>query len=207
MRRLLTSFIVLAALVVAADFGARFYAQSVVAKELRSAFQLSENPDVSLNGFPFLRHVISGDLPSASIEADRLEADGIRLEGVRMTLRDLRFSSGRLVSQGNGTIRARRGEGTARLTEAGVNEALARRGLPVGVSFEAGRALIAGPTGDVEVDLALQGGSVGLRGPGVSSVIPLPTILNGLQYTSVRVGTGEAVLDFRLQNAVVRVGD
>src|SRR5207244_346383 len=138
MRRLVISLIVLAAVLVAADYGLRLYSQSVVGDELQTSLKLSEKPSVSFGGWPFITHVISGDLPSASVTAKQASAEGVRVERVSIHLSDLTFSASRLISRGGGEIRAKSGHGTAVMTAADVDRALAHDGVPFRIAISHG---------------------------------------------------------------------
>jgi hypothetical protein len=72
-RKLLITLVVLAVLLVAADFGARAFAESKTADAVRSELQLAAVPDVSIEGFPFLLHAIQGQYPQVIITAGNID--------------------------------------------------------------------------------------------------------------------------------------
>src|SRR5438132_446306 len=86
-------------------------------------------PHHGIGGWPFITHVISGDLPSAKVTVSEATGAAVRVERVSITLHDLTFSAKRLVTRGGGEIRAKSGQGTAVMTSADVNDALANAGL------------------------------------------------------------------------------
>src|SRR2546421_5793251 len=118
MRRLVISLAVLAVVLFATDYGLRLYSESVVGNEVKASLHLSQKPSVSLDGWPFLTHLASGELPGASFSADALVAHGVALRSVKVSLTDVKFPSGRLLSGGGGTIHAKSGHGTAVMTAA-----------------------------------------------------------------------------------------
>jgi hypothetical protein len=204
MRKALVVIAGLAVLIVAADFGARLWSQHVVSRELASSFDLQEQPDVSIGGFPFLPKLVSGDLPSVTVEARGYSARGVRLDAVDLSLRDVHVATGQLLSGGDGTVRAAGGEGTARITAADATRALEEQGVPVTVRFEGGRILLGleEVEGEVEAEASVEGGSVVFRpvDPSipVSVSFPLPEVVPGMTYTDIRIDDDMAVLSFEL---------
>jgi LmeA-like phospholipid-binding len=80
-RKLLITLVVLAVLLVAADFGARAYAEYRAAGAVQAELGLSQAPDVSIEGFPFLWHAVQGAYPEVIITASDVD-DGL-LPGTR----------------------------------------------------------------------------------------------------------------------------
>lgn len=74
LRILLIVVVVLGGLFVAADRIAVSFAEDKAADELRSNENLPEQPDVSINGFPFLTQLASGELDDVQIGIDKFEA-------------------------------------------------------------------------------------------------------------------------------------
>src|SRR5436190_7169878 len=144
LRRFVISIAVLVGLLVAADFGLRLYSQHVVADEIQTSLELSEKPSVSFGGWPFVPHVLSGDLPSATLSAKEFTAQGVRLTRVSMSLHDLHLASRRLLQAGESVIKVKTGTGTAVLTAEDLNATLKSEHLPLEVSIQDGRAT-AGP--------------------------------------------------------------
>jgi LmeA-like phospholipid-binding len=62
MRRFLIALAVLVAILVAADFGLRLLTAYWLGRGLQSSLSLSERPSVSLDAFPFLPEVVSGNV-------------------------------------------------------------------------------------------------------------------------------------------------
>ena len=94
-RKLVITLIVLLVLLVAADFGARAYAESRTADAIKAEVGTDVTPDVSIEGFPFLWHAVRGSYPQVVISASTTSADaipGVRavadLETVDLPLRD-----------------------------------------------------------------------------------------------------------------------
>jgi len=72
-RKLLITLVVLAVLLVAADFGARAFAESKTADAVQSELGLTTVPDVSIEGFPFLVHAVQGQYPQVVITAGNID--------------------------------------------------------------------------------------------------------------------------------------
>jgi hypothetical protein len=204
-RRLVVSVALLVVILAAADYGLRLYSQSVVGGEVKAALDLSEKPSVSFGGWPFITHMLSGDLSSASFSAATFSSHGVRLRKVTVALEAVRFPSGRLLSGGGGTIHAKRGHGSATLTAEDVNAALRHDGVPLTVRIRDGRASVGVQGLTVGLDVKLEGSSLVLSPSAVGVVsehIALPSIVRGLRYTSVALDGSEVVLRFTLRNAV-----
>ncbi|NIH77812.1 LmeA family phospholipid-binding protein [Amycolatopsis viridis] len=60
-RRIVISLVVLAALLVGADFGLAAFAEHTVSQKAREQLGLSDDPSVTIEGFPFSTQAISGD--------------------------------------------------------------------------------------------------------------------------------------------------
>lgn len=73
MRKLLITLVVLAVLLIAADFGARAYAEYRTAEAVRTELGLTQNPDVSIEGFPFLWHAVQGSYPAVILTATNVD--------------------------------------------------------------------------------------------------------------------------------------
>jgi hypothetical protein len=207
MRKFLIVLVVLGGLLVAADYGARVYAQGVVAGEVRSALQLSKKPSVSFGGWPFLTNALGGELPSAAMTTSDVVAEGMAIHRLDLALHDLTFPVGRLISGGGGTIRAATGHGTAAVTGEDLSSALHDAGVDATVSIQDGH--VQGAFGQFRgrVTLALEGdslavfGDMGFGSPISIGRIKLPSIGKGVRFTNVRVRGSVAVISVALRTA------
>ena len=73
MRKLLITLVVLAVLLVAADFGLRAYAESRTADAVQTELGTSARPDVSIEGFPFLVNAVRGEYPQVVVTAANID--------------------------------------------------------------------------------------------------------------------------------------
>lgn len=100
MRRMIVVVLGLAVVLVGVDFAARAAAEATVARQLRSAQGLPVQPEVTVDGFPFLLQAAEGryrrvdvrlrQVPAAGVRLDEVDA---RLSGVQLPLSAL-FGSG-----------------------------------------------------------------------------------------------------------------
>lgn len=86
---LVVLLILLAALVVVADIGARSFAQSTLSERLAQQMDMSEEPDVSIEGWAFLPQVLSGTYTEVNIDAASATMSGVTVEQVEATASDV----------------------------------------------------------------------------------------------------------------------
>jgi hypothetical protein len=209
-RRLLIALVILALLLVGADFGLRAYAQLRVGQSLAASLDLAERPSVSLVGFPFLVRFVQGHLSSATVEGTDLEIDGLTFREVRFDLTEVRFPPGRILAGDDATIRARSGNGTLTLSGEGLTALLRDQGAPVTVRIRGGEVTVESDDlpGSVRASLSVDAGSLRLTGQGaipVSFAVDLPAALPGLQLTDVRIEGSAAIASFSLDMPAFRV--
>ncbi len=80
-RKLIIAGLVVVGVLVAADFGLAAMGEYQVAQRMRDKFELTEDPTVRINGFPFILQALSGDYRDIEITATGVP--------VRDSLRDL----------------------------------------------------------------------------------------------------------------------
>lgn len=90
------SVLVLAGVLVAADYGLAAAAEYQVSKRMRTQLNLASDPSVYIHGFPFITQAIGGDYSDISIQAQGVPAKDLRdleidadLHNVRIRLSDL----------------------------------------------------------------------------------------------------------------------
>jgi hypothetical protein len=206
LRRLLVIVLVLAAILVAVDFGARLYSQRIVADQIQSSLKLSERPSVKFGGWPFIPHALSGDLDSATVTATEFSAQGVRLTKVVLSLQDVHFSSHRLLTKGYGKVFAKHGAATAMLTQEDLDQTLHGEGLPLSVTFSGGKITASVGGVSVSVAVSLDGDTLVLTpsgAGGVSARIGLPTPVRGMHYRALSVSGGEIALTAAARNVVL----
>src|SRR5690349_13218283 len=98
LRITLIVFVVLGILFVAADRLAVYFAESEAADKIKTSQGLTNTPDVSIKGFPFLTQVAGKELDEVEIGMDGLTTDAgggrsVRVTKLNATLHNVRISS------------------------------------------------------------------------------------------------------------------
>ncbi|MDD7934527.1 DUF2993 domain-containing protein [Actinomycetospora straminea] len=78
MRGCLVTLLVLVAVVVGVDFGARWIAEDRVAVALQDSLSLPAEPDVDVRGFPFLTQALSGQFEDVGLSAPHIPYGELR---------------------------------------------------------------------------------------------------------------------------------
>ncbi|HEY3686413.1 MAG TPA: DUF2993 domain-containing protein [Streptosporangiaceae bacterium] len=112
MRKLVVTLIVLVLLLVGADFGAKYAAQSAISKQLATSYQLDPAPQVTVHGFPFLTQAISGTYGQIDVDMAEVSRESIRVENVHAHLYDVRAPISEVINNAR-SITAGRATGTA----------------------------------------------------------------------------------------------
>jgi hypothetical protein len=115
MRRLVIALLVLAGLLVAADFGSAALAESAVSRQMRSQLGLADDPAVRINGFPFLTQALGGEYGSVDVDANRISVGELQELSVSAQLRDVEAPLSMLLGSGEKTLKVREVEGTVRV--------------------------------------------------------------------------------------------
>jgi hypothetical protein len=130
MRKLLIVVIVLAGLLVVADRVAVVVADRQVAGRVQSAYNLSSKPSVSVQGFPFLTQVASGDYHQINVSIGSLSTDGVQVNGLTVQLNGVRAPLSALLGHGSSSITAAQVTGSGTVPFSSV-----RSHLPHGVQL------------------------------------------------------------------------
>ncbi|RII13881.1 hypothetical protein DSC45_23275 [Streptomyces sp. YIM 130001] len=97
LRIILVIVVVLGGLFVLADRLLVGFAEDKAADQLRSSEGLDKAPDVSINGFPFLTQVVSGELDDVEVGIDGLNAsqdgESVRIDELKAKMSGVEFSS------------------------------------------------------------------------------------------------------------------
>lgn len=124
MRRLVIALLVLAGLLVAADFGSAALAESAVSRQMRGQLGLVDDPAVRINGFPFLTQALSGQYSSVDVVASRISVGELQELDVSAQLRDVTAPLSMLLGSGPKTLDVAEAEGTVRVPAADVERLL-----------------------------------------------------------------------------------
>jgi hypothetical protein len=91
MRRIVITLIVAVALIVAVDFAAASAAEYQVSKQMRERLALPGDPDVRIDGFPFLLQAFFGDYKKVDVYAQKVTVGDLRNVGVHALLYHVRL--------------------------------------------------------------------------------------------------------------------
>lgn len=93
-RKWLIALIVLLLLLVGADRIGLLVAESMLADKIQSSQHLSQKPDVSIDGFPFLTQVAARDFPHATVDIHGLVANKVPISDLHADLQGVHVNSG-----------------------------------------------------------------------------------------------------------------
>ncbi len=143
MRKLLIGLVIVAALLVAADFGARAYAESRAATAVQAELQMLTTPDVSIEGFPFLWHAATGEYPQVIITASQV--DNTALPGIRAVagLARVAVPPGDLIDQDTSALTAQSTRLQALIPLSSLADALGQPGLTLSATADEALAVTA----------------------------------------------------------------
>ena len=218
MRKLLVLLLV-AAVLVGADFAAARVFESKVADALERKYQLGTPPIVQVRDFPFLPHLATGRFSALDLAANNARTPGLEVDRVEVQLRGVEVPRSVLLG-GHGVVRVDRSEGQVELGQDQINRLLADRlvggqvtleasGVRVRVSADVlGRrveAVVSGQLAARNGRLAFQPRSVevgGERNPVLESTlisrftfdVPLPRLPADIRVERVNTEPGSVVL-------------
>lgn len=196
MRKFLIFLVVtLLVLAIVGDFVVKAAAERAVATELTSTLELAENPDVDIESFPFLIAFFRGRLDTMTIESSDVEAGALRLDEVTLTLDEMEFEPGDVISGDVDRITIGGGTGEGILTERALNRALRNEGVPVTARLTTGGVSLETEAGSVEGDLTVDEGVLAVTGPGGISVdFQLPSLGERVTFEDLAIEDGRAKL-------------
>jgi hypothetical protein len=192
--------VVLLGLAVVADFIVRQVAEDKLAARVGSALELNEEPELELSGWPFVLRALDGTFPEVEVTADTLRSRGVELEDVKVSLTDVRFDLGDVISGSDRSVRTAGGRGSAALTAEALDEAARREGADVRFGFAAGGVIVTSDTfGQAAGTPTVSGQTLTIEAEGFPQPfsITLPSI-GGATYDSVGVEGGRLVVKVSL---------
>lgn len=131
-RRLVIPLVILLALLIAADFGMAAIFEYQVSKKAREQLDLTDDPSVTVHGFPFLTQALSGDYDHLTVDAQGVP--------VQDTLQDLAIHADLtgvhapklfdLIGGGGGSITVDHVTGQVKVKAADLNRAVQSTNVP-----------------------------------------------------------------------------
>jgi hypothetical protein len=131
LRRSIVALVVLAGLLVAADFGAAAIVEHEVSKKAQEQFQLREHPAVKIGGFSFLLQAFSGEYESVVIDAKGVPVNTLRDVEVHAEMRGVQAPLSDVVGGTLTGVPVREVRGQLRVTATDVNRAIQANAQPV----------------------------------------------------------------------------
>lgn len=106
MRRAIVVLLGLLLVLVGLDFAARAAAQAAVAQDMQTTEGLAQQPDVEVNGFPFLLQALRGRYDDVRVKLQEVPAGGtLRFNGVDARLTGVHLSLSTLLGRGHEPVR------------------------------------------------------------------------------------------------------
>lgn len=127
-RRIAITLVVLAGLLVAADFGAAAIVEHEVAKRAQRQFNLRDHPSVKIGGFSFLLQALSGEYERVTVDAKGVPVNTLRDVEVHAELLGAQAPLSDVVSGSLDGLPVREVEGQVRVKAADVARAIQENG-------------------------------------------------------------------------------
>ena len=112
MRKLIIFLVVVILLVIAADRGAKYAAESAISKQLAASYDLRPAPTVTVDGIPFLTQAIGGTYDQIDVQMAEVSRDDLNVKNVNAHLYGVRAPISEVISDAR-SITAARADGTA----------------------------------------------------------------------------------------------
>jgi hypothetical protein len=146
LRIVLIVVIVLAALLVGADFAARAYAENKAASEIKQQ-GFPKKPSVDIEGFPFLTQVAAHEFHDIQISSSNVPEGPLDIESINASLKDVHING----AFSGGTIGSL--DGTAAVTFTALSNAMTSEAGPLGQLANVGLTLSADGSDKVKATL------------------------------------------------------
>lgn len=130
MRRVLAAVLVVAAVLVLADFGTGAAVESAIARQMRDRLDLPEDPATSVQGPSVLAQAVTGRYGSVEVSMERVPVGPLRTPEIGVTLYGVRASFGELFGGSSARFRAAAAESSVRIGPADVRRLAAATGGP-----------------------------------------------------------------------------
>jgi LmeA-like phospholipid-binding len=146
LRVVIIVLIVLIALLVAADFAARAYAENKAASEIQQQ-GFPKKPSVDIEGFPFLTQVAAKDFKDIQVSSSNVTEGPLDIASIDATLKNVHING----AFSGGTIDSL--NGTANITFTALANAMTSQAGPLGQLASTGLTLSAAGPGEVKATL------------------------------------------------------
>lgn len=200
----LVVLVIFVAVVVVGDAAARSYAEGRIETRLASELN-SDATDVSLGGFPFVVRLVGGRFPTVTLQADNARRAGLDIESLSLDLVGVRISLDPTETNGGASAQVERGQGVARIELDVLGHYIERRTPLSVIRFDGHQVTVAFRGRRATVSLRLEDGAIVIPVPAVEDLnVPLPRVLQGIEYRTLEVRSDSVLLTFELHNATLR---
>lgn len=179
MKKLAITVVILFGLLVAADFGAAAVAEHQVAKQVRSQLALPRDPEVRINGFPFLTQVAAGDYRDVELSAEAVPVGEFRELGIEANLHHARLAPSDLFSGNVRELTVDELTGRVKVTAADVGRYI---GIPDLRISPAPKDALAGTDGDEQVARTEDGTQTAVQ---LNGTVPIAGTENQVQIIAL----------------------
>jgi hypothetical protein len=131
LRRTIVALVVLAGLLVAADFGAAAIVEHEVSKKAREQLQLREDPAIKIGGFSFLMQAFSGEYDTVVVDAKGVPVNTLRDVEVHAELLGVQAPLSDVIGGSLAGVPVREVRGQLRVKASDVNRAIQANAQPV----------------------------------------------------------------------------
>lgn len=115
MKKTVIAVVILAGLLLAADYGAATAAEYQVSKQMRAKFGLAEDPAVQIHGFPFLTQAAAGDYQDVNVQAVGVPVPKVQKVDFNIDLKHLHAPLSDLMNGSTQHVEADEVDGTVQL--------------------------------------------------------------------------------------------
>jgi LmeA-like phospholipid-binding len=204
MGKVLIALGVIVALFIVGDALAREVAEDRVAGSLQASLDLSEKPDVSLSGWPFIFKALSGSFSEVKIQGEGVASSAVRISNIEVVLKGVKFPLGDALSGKGFEVEIEEGTGSVEIGESALQEVVARE-QNVTVQLRGSRVTISGGNlpRPVEAQIELRGDHLVIVHEVGELSIGLPVIGSGVTYRTVSVAQGKVTVEFDLDGSAL----
>jgi hypothetical protein len=178
MRKLLIAVIVIVVLLVAADRVAAVVADRQLAGRVATSYHLPSKPSVSVQGFPFLTQVASGNYHEIDLSIGQVTSNGVQVNGLRAQLMGVHAPARDLLGGNSSSITAAQVTGTGTVPLSSVQSRVPQG---VQISQDGGGLRMSGTVSYLGVSVP------------VSAVASLGVSPSGITVTPTRISLGSGI--------------
>ena len=159
MRTVVIGLLMLVGLVVVADFAGAAVAEYQVSQAMREELELSSDPSVRINGFPFFAQAAAGEFDEVEVAAVGVPVGALRDVGMEATLRSVNAPLSQLLSGITESVEVRRVTGRVRVRDSDLGQLIGIPDLRIAepTDDETEEALGAGEHNDTRTAIRLSG--------------------------------------------------